>query len=239
MRVRMRSTSAPKCASEYGRRIAASISSDACCSGRWKCGASRGDAATRSTSSGLQSIGSSELSRNSTSAGHSASSRASASKRAAVAEVAPVGAEMHAGQRDLAVTRGRRAFDGGADLRQRLRAPGAARARNDAVAAALVAAGLHAQRQRGAARHAGFERRAAGSLARAKPVRRRQATGLGELRRQRFLPCDSAPRAPRSAMTPRRPARAWRSSRSRRSAPRGSRGRRAGSPAARPGLRRR
>ena len=148
MRARMRSTSArstPPCRAGASR---AASSSEPCCSGRWKCGARRGDAATSSTISGVQSIGSSELMRNSTSSVHSRERADERGERRCRPEVAPVRPEVHAGERDLLVAGGDRALDRRASTPvERLRAAGAARLRDDAVAAALVASGLHAQRQ--------------------------------------------------------------------------------------------
>ena len=64
-----------------------------------------------STISGVQSIGSSELMRNSTSSAQSASARTSAVSDDAVGQVAAVRAEVHAGDRDLLVAGGDRARD--------------------------------------------------------------------------------------------------------------------------------
>src|SRR5262245_57830715 len=76
---------------------------------------------------------------------------------------------MDARDRDLLVPGCHRALDGQANVAERLRAPAPACRRNDAVAALLVAAGLHAQRERGAARDARFEHVAAGTIAAVKP----------------------------------------------------------------------
>ena len=85
-------------------------------------------------------------------------------QRRAVAQVTPVRTQVHAAQRDLAVAGGDRGVDGTQHPVDRARLPGAARRGNDAVAARLVAARLHAQREGRAARHAGLHRRTAGSV---------------------------------------------------------------------------
>ena len=159
--------------SVYGRRIARSIRSLACCSGRWKCGANRPPLeATRSTIAGVQSIGSSELTRNVTSCGDVARARA-AVRAASVArlQVAAVGTEVDAGQRDLLEPGRRDPRDLADDVVDRQAAARAARRRNDAVAAALLAAGLHAQRERRPAGDARLDRRAARPVAVAEPSR--------------------------------------------------------------------
>ena len=70
-------------------------------------------------------------------------------------------------------------------LVDRQAAAGAAGRRDDAVAAALLAAGLHPQRERGPPGDARLDRRAAGAIAVAEPVRGRQSrhgsTQIGQL----------------------------------------------------------
>ena len=148
----------------------------ACCSGRWKCGAKRPPLpATSATISGVQSIGSSELTRNTTSARRAR--RARAADRAATprgCEIAPVRAEVHAGERDFLEARRGDPLDFADDRVDRQAAPCAARGRDDAVGAALLAAGLHAQREGGPAGKPGRDRRAARPVAAAESLRRRQ-----------------------------------------------------------------
>ena len=146
----------------------AASSSEPCCSGRWKCGASRCEPLTSSTISGVQSIGSSELMRNSTSSVHVGERANERRQRRAVAEVAAVRAEVHAGDRDLLVAGGDRAVDVVEDGLDGTRAAGAARLRDDAVAARLLASGLDAQRQAPSGR-----RRRASSVGRTGRRRRR------------------------------------------------------------------
>ena len=126
-----------------------------------------------STISGVQSIGSSELILNVTSAGDESSARRSDTSELDGVQVSPVRAQMNTGQRDFLEARGRHALDLTKDVVNRQAAAGAARRRNDAVAAALLAAGLHAEGERRAARDAGLDRRAACAVAVREPLGRR------------------------------------------------------------------
>ena len=156
--------------------------------------------------------------RNSTSPSHRASARTSVASDDAVAKVAPVRAEVHAGDRDLLVAGAIACVDlverSSASGRER---PRAARRRDDAVAAALVAAGLHAQRERRAAGDAGLERAPHGPSP--SPNRSRSSTGASAraISRAVVLVVIARRRARRSAARAARRAAAWRSSRSRRS----------------------
>ena len=131
----------------------ASMRSLACCSGRWKCGTNRPLPATRSTISGVQSIGSSELIRNVTSRRDRGRARA-AGREATVArrQIAAVGPEVHAGEHDLLEAGARHALDLADELADRHASRRAARCRDDAVGAALFTAGLHAHGEGGPAR---------------------------------------------------------------------------------------
>ena len=94
--------------------------------------------------------------------------------------VAAVRPEMDAGERDL-LEAGRRGPGGIANDDVRRQAPaGTAGRRDDAVAASLVAAGLHPQRERRPAGDAGLERRAA------RPVADTEALGGGRNERSSF-----------------------------------------------------
>ena len=62
-------------------------------------------------------------------------------------------------------------------------AAGPARGRDDAVGARLIAAGLHAQRERGAPRQTRRDLRAARAVTAAEPLRRRQPAPPSRLRR--------------------------------------------------------
>ena len=154
-----------------GRRIRPSMRSLACCSGRWKCGAKRPPlAATSPTISGVQSIGSSELIRNVTSAGDESSARRSETSeldgvrsRPYEPRCTPVSAIS---LKPAAATRS----TSREDAVNRQAAAGAARRRDDAVAASLLASGLHAQRERRAAGDARLDRRAAGAVAVPEPL---------------------------------------------------------------------
>ena len=157
------------CSSVYGRRMRCNRRSLACWSGRWKCGANRPSlVATRSTISGVQSMGSSELMRNVTSRRTDSSAfRRSASD--ADREIATVGSEVNAGDRDFLVP-GRGGALHVAGSRQRWQAaPVSACRRDDAVAAALFTAGLHPQGERGAPCDPGLERRTARPVTLAEP----------------------------------------------------------------------
>ena len=72
---------------------------------------------------------------------------------------------MHAGQHHLLESGVRRGLDATQHLGDGTTAPAAARAGNDAVAAAIVTAGLHGERVHGAARRRRLDRRAAGAVA--------------------------------------------------------------------------
>ncbi len=190
----------------------------ACCSGRWKCGAKRPPlAATRATISALQSIGSSELILNVTSAGDESSARRSDTSELDGVRSRPYEPEVNAGQRDLLEARGCHARDLAEHAVDRQAAAGAARRRDDAVAAPLLASGLHAQRERRAAGDARLDRRAAGAVAVGKT--------LGGRLRRASPSRDSRRRGRRSGGRQLRPAGGWRNSRSRPLAPTGCRAR--------------
>ena len=168
--------------------------------------------ATNSTISGVQSIGSSELTRNSTSSTMSPIACSKLEKARGWSQIAAIRAEVDSGDRDLPEP-GR---DGPFDFLQNLRTRGAparaARRRNDAVAARLVAAGLNAQRPGGAPGDARRDRRAARSIAqgqareRDEPILVVVADDVQDVGQRRHVVCDIA----------------WRSSRSRRSCVRDS-----------------
>ena len=184
----------------------------ACCSGRWKCGAKRPPpAATRATISALQSIGSSELILNVTSP---ETSRAPAEARAASVDgrqVAAVRAQMNPGQRDFLEACGGHARDLAEHPLDRQAAAGAARRRDDAVAAPLFAAGLHPQRERRPACDAGSIGKPQAPCASAKPspwARRRSGTnprrsGLSSFPTTRTTPGAPRLRPPASGVTTR------------------------------------
>ena len=122
------------------------------------------DAATRSTISREQSIGSSELMRKRTSRGLKPTRYAAVERsqqidqRRPAVEVAAVRAQVDAGQRDFLEAGGGHALDFAQHIVERHAARRASRRRDDAVRARLGAAGLHAQRERGAAGDAGLDR---------------------------------------------------------------------------------
>ena len=103
--------------------------------------------------------------RKSTSASHAPRIATSAASDERSRKVAPVRAQVHARDRDLLVAGGDGATNVVDDVADRTRTAGAARSRNDAVAARLFAAGLHAKRQRGAAGHARRQSAAARAVA--------------------------------------------------------------------------
>ena len=144
----------------YGRRIARSMRIGTVLQRQmevrrdpWRGGRQRHDDPS------VQSIGSSELTRNSTSAGHSASRCNSTASDDAFGKVPPVGTQVHAGDGDLLVTGGHSATDVLQHVVKGLRPASAPRCRDDAVAAAFVASGLHAQRERRSTCHSRRERR--------------------------------------------------------------------------------
>ena len=96
-------------------------------------------------------------------------------KRRPVGQIAAVRAQMHAGDGDLPIA----GIPDAVDLRQHIvQRPAAARptrGRNDAVRARLIAAGLHAQRERRAPCQTRRDFRAARAITAAEPLRRRQA----------------------------------------------------------------
>ena len=118
-------------------------------------------AATSSTISGVQSIGSSELTRNVTSARIDASARSSVSERRAGARSRPYDPRCTPvsaiSLKPAAATRSTSPDDVGDGQAS----AGSARRRDDAVAAALFAAGLHAQRECRPPGDARLDRRAA------------------------------------------------------------------------------
>ena len=133
--------------------------------------------ATRSTISGVQSIGSSELMRNVTSASiaasaHSRSNSDDGSSRSRPYDPrwTPVSAIS---LKPACATR----VDLADDLRERQAAAAAAGRRDDAVGTLLFAAGLHAQRERRAAGHPGSIGGAARPSPSTEPFRSRRARG--------------------------------------------------------------
>ena len=141
-------------------------------------------------------------------------------------EIASVRTEVNSRNRDLAIAGRDGTVDVGDDSRERPRAARSAGLRNDAVAAAFLASGLHAQRQRRAASHT---RRAMPG----RTVRRRRRRYPTDPRRE--SPCRHCEsRASRSAGRAARPDGAWRNTRSPRRARPGCGGRCAGSSAVRP-----
>ena len=97
--------------------------------------------------------------------GRRASAASSVGERVAVAQITAPGAEMHAGERDLLVAGVDDAASSSSTSARRAAAARPACRRDDAVAARLVAAGLRAQRPRGAAHQPGPGRAAARPVA--------------------------------------------------------------------------
>ena len=151
MRARTRVTTASYSAQVYGRRIARSMRSLACCSGRWKAGARRSPDAARSISAGVQSIGSSDPRRKRSVRVPSMSAVQERIERGGRVQIASIRAQVHARQRHLVVARRlRRAAVPRRARATRRAALGAAGGRNHAVRARLLAAGLDAEGEGGA-----------------------------------------------------------------------------------------
>ena len=96
--------------------------------------------------------------------------RSKTSKRRPVREIAAVRAEVHAGDGDLAIAGVADAVDLRQHVAQRTAPACPSRGRDDAVGARLIAAGLHAESERGAARQARRNRRAASAVAVSEPL---------------------------------------------------------------------
>ena len=154
----------------------------ACCSGRWKCGARRGDHGDQlddrrravhrlerahAEKHVIVNVG---------------QGREKLEKARGRRQIAAIRAEVHAGNRDLPEPGRDGPLDLVEDACQRRAPPAAARRRDDAVAARLVAAGLNAQRPRRAPGDARCERRAARSVAEVKPELSATSRSLSSLR---------------------------------------------------------
>ena len=193
----------------------AACESAACWSGRWRCGAKRsGRSTSHPITPAVQSIGSSELTRTRKSPRTRRQAGEQIAQAASAGQIASPCPEVHAGQRDLLVAGSHDAAQLVEDVGERAAAARTAGSRDDAVAARLVAAGLRAQRPRGAAHQAGAGQPAARAIAaRARPAsEQRQEPRLVVVRHDLGHAGERRDLARRSAR---------RSSRSRRSAPPG------------------
>lgn len=128
----------------------------------------------------VQSIGSSELTRNSTSSFHSLKVRTRAVNDDPSRRAHPYDPRCTPVMTILLVPGRDSALEGGHDAGERSGATGTPRLRNDAIAALFLASRLHAQGQRRTAAGAGCQRSAAGIGAVAEPLSRRQVEAVGE-----------------------------------------------------------